>query len=110
MISLVPNGNGHVTLVLPETLDAQQGHAFRQAIRDALTRSPQEMTLDCGKLTYVDSTGLGLLSLANTEAKRLGCKVVLSNLSNGHVRKVLELMQFDRLFTIEGASSDGKVA
>ncbi len=92
---------GVVVLSLDQTLASEVGAQFKSLIRDALARTPKELHLDCRRITYIDSTGLGLLSLARTEAGRQGCTVKLINVPQGHPRKVLELVHFDRLFGME---------
>ena len=87
-----------VGLSLGESLGASDAGRFRDRTREALSRSPRELFLDCGSLTYIDSTGLGLLVLAQTEAAKFGCSVKLANVVNAHVRHVMGLMQYDQLF------------
>ncbi|NBX85779.1 MAG: anti-sigma factor antagonist [Proteobacteria bacterium] len=100
-MNLTPNAEpGHLTLQLPPQLNAEVGSQFRTKIREALGRSPKQLTIDCTHLTYIDSTGLGLLTLARSEAARIGCQITLANVGNNHPRKVLELMKFNQLFTI----------
>ncbi|MFZ2587098.1 MAG: STAS domain-containing protein [Alphaproteobacteria bacterium] len=85
-------------LHLSHTLDSESSHTFRQLVRQALEAKPTTLALDMTELTYIDSTGLGLLALTRTEAERIGCAVTLANVPNGHPRKVLELMKFDQMF------------
>jgi anti-anti-sigma factor len=94
---------GVVVVRLDQTLASEAGAMFRGLVREALTRSPKQLHIDCTLVTYIDSTGLGLLSLARTEASRQGCQVRLVNVPAGHPRKVLELVHFDKLFGIEAA-------
>lgn len=101
---LQPGGNKtSMVLTLDETLGAEIAPAFRDLIREALSHSPKTLELDCTSLTYIDSTGLGLLTLTRSEATRLGCSVKLVNVNNGHTRKVLELVKFDQIFPISYA-------
>lgn len=89
-------------IALGNVLDAEHGATFRKNIQQALVRNPQELEVDCSQLTYIDSTGLGLLTLARTEAQRINCKIRLTGVCN-HPRKVLEMMKFDQLFSIDYA-------
>lgn len=95
-LSIQPNST--VSIILDTTLNADNTGPFREYVREALGRSPREIIIDCGKLTYIDSTGLGLLTLARTEGSRIGCKIRLANILNPHVREVMDLMQFPQLF------------
>lgn len=87
-----------VGLTLGDSLGASDAGHFRDKTREALNRSPRELFLDCTNLTYIDSTGLGLLMLAQGEAAKFGCMVKLANVVNSHVRHVMGLMQYDQLF------------
>ncbi|MBI1308967.1 MAG: STAS domain-containing protein [Proteobacteria bacterium] len=93
-----------VTVVMDTTLNAEEASTFRAMVREALASSPKELVLDCSVLSYVDSTGLGLLTLARSEAARIGATVKLHNVNNGHTRKVLELVRFDQMFAITYSS------
>jgi anti-anti-sigma factor len=97
---LVVMNSTTVALQLPATMGASQASAFRDAIRAALARVPRELLLDCAGVTYIDSTGLGLLALAQGEASKLGCTLKLANVLNAHVRNLLTLMQYDQLFPL----------
>ncbi len=85
---------------LPPSCGAAQATSFRDAIRRALSRAPRELLLDCSQLTYIDSTGLGLLALAQGEAARVGCLMKLANVLNPHVRNLLTIMQYEQLFPL----------
>lgn len=105
-MNLLVGEKGVVTLVLEAALNAEGAPVFRGMVREALARSPKELVLDCTSLNYIDSTGLGLLTLAKSEASRIGCVVKLYNVSNGHTRKVLELVRFDQMFPIIYAKAE----
>jgi anti-anti-sigma factor len=87
-----------VGLSLGESLGSSDAGQFRERTREALSRSPRELLLDCSNLTYIDSTGLGLLVLAQGEAAKFGCVVKLANVVNSHVRHVMGLMQYEQIF------------
>jgi anti-anti-sigma factor len=89
-----------VGLSLGENFGASQASQFRERTREALSRGPRELFIDCTALTYIDSTGLGLLALAQGEAAKFGCMVKLANVVNSHVRHLLGLMHYDKIFPI----------
>lgn len=99
-MELSPLINRSITLTLGDTLDAESATPFRNLVREALDAKPETLNIDMHNLTYIDSTGLGLLTLARGEAERIACTVKLTQLPPGHPRKVLELMKFDLLFSI----------
>ncbi len=97
---LIVVSNTSVALRLPTTMGASQAASFRDGIRAALARAPRELLLDCAEVTYIDSTGLGLLALAQSEAVKIGCTIKLANVLNAHVRNLINLMQYDQLFPL----------
>lgn len=97
---LTPGTDQTITLALGPTLNAEYGQTFRMLVRQALEQAPTTLDIDMGDLTFIDSTGLGMLTLTRNEAEPLGCEVRLINLRPGHPRKVIELMCFDKLFTV----------
>ncbi|UCV14531.1 STAS domain-containing protein [Quatrionicoccus australiensis] len=60
---------------------------------------PVEVQLDCANLTYLDSSGLGLLLVVRDRARNLGCTVALLGCNAG-VREILGTVQFGRLFRV----------
>ena len=86
-------------LTMPPRLDSTQAQAFRTAIQQLLAGSLKQLELDCTGLEYVDSTGLGLLTLARGEAEVIGSTVSLTNIRwPSAVADVLMLVHFDQLF------------
>lgn len=85
------------TLALVGRLDAAQAPRLQAALAavDGAAR------LDCARLEYVSSAGLGVLLKAQ---KRLGAVggVTLCNLTP-HVLDVFRYSGFDQIFTIEGS-------
>lgn len=101
---LSPLEDKRITISLTHALDAEQAPTFRNLVKQALDHKPLTLAINMKDLTYIDSTGIGMLVLANTDAKRVGCEVRLTNLGTGHPRKVLELMRCDQIFPIEYAT------
>ncbi len=53
--------------------------------------------IDCTELTYIDSTGLGMLVSVNRVAKQHGTNVKLFGLKP-HILKIFELTNLNKLF------------
>lgn len=94
---------GQFVITLEKTFDFESHKAFREAVKDVMGKNPQSLKLDFGQVEYLDSSGLGMLMLAKHEADARGCNVTISNLKDGHARKVIELVRFDQMFTVEYA-------
>lgn len=89
----------HTRLTMPSRLDSTQAQPFRSAIQQVLAGGLKKLELDCLHLEYIDSTGLGLLTLARGEAQVVGGTVSLTNIRwPGTVADVLMLVHFDSLF------------
>ncbi len=56
--------------------------------------------LDLSGLNWINSAGLGMLILARETAEKSDLKLVLRS-PRGHVKSLLELGRFDKIFTIE---------
>lgn len=85
------------TLGLVGRLDAAQAPRLQAAL-DALAAATR---LDCARLEYVSSAGLGVLLKTQ---KRLGAAGGLTLVNpNPHILDVLRYSGFDQIFRIEGA-------
>ena len=87
------------TLALSGRLDAAQAPKLQAAL-DALTGAAR---LDCARLEYVSSAGLGVLLKTQ---KRLGAGggLTLAHV-NPHILDVLRYSGFDQIFRIESAAA-----
>lgn len=72
---------------------------FNQAIDDALASDAKEIVLNLRAVEYIDSAALGMLLVARSKAKDLG-KVISIEGSQGVVRQVLQIANFQNLFSI----------
>ncbi|MFP4147247.1 MAG: STAS domain-containing protein [Halorhodospira sp.] len=71
---------------------------FRQAYKGV--EGVRRYVIDLRETEYMDSSALGMLLLLREFAGDLGGEVILRNCSR-EVRKILEIANFQRLFTIE---------
>lgn len=90
-------------LNLPKAFDFSVHDAFRDAFKQLMTKNPTQVELDFAEVQVLDSAGLGMLMFAKHEAESQSCPLVLTNVPDGQPRQVLELVRFDRLFTIRFA-------
>jgi anti-sigma B factor antagonist len=87
------------TVLLAGRLDAAQSPAA-QAFLDKVQGTT---TLDCSKLDYISSAGLGVLLKTQKRLMASGGKLRLTGLSP-HLRDVFQYSGFDRIFEIEPAA------
>lgn len=73
---------------------------FKEAYTSLLDNADvRELEIDMSKLEYLDSSALGMLMLLNERAKEANRAVILADPSSA-VSQVLEVANFNRLFTI----------
>jgi len=88
---------------LQETLGFKDHQEFRRLLSDVLERKPSRVKVDLSALAMVDSAGLGLLVILNERVKQVGGSVVLSR-PNEDVKRLLAIVEFDKLFAIDAAA------
>jgi anti-sigma B factor antagonist len=91
----IENGPEGVVLIAGR-LDAAQSQAA-QAFLDKLEGAP---TLDCTRLEYISSAGLGVLLKTQKRLMASGGKLRLTGLSR-HLRDIFQYSGFDRIFEID---------
>lgn len=87
-------------LALNGRFDFSSHREFRNACDEAL-QSPEvkEIEADFSHVDYLDSSALGMLLLLREKAQNANLKVSLTNCA-GLVKQVLDMANFQRLFTI----------
>jgi len=74
---------------------------FRELLSEIKQSSCKVIVLDLTNLDWIDSAGLGMLILAKELAEKEELELVLRS-PRGHVKSLLELGRFEKIFTIEG--------
>jgi HptB-dependent secretion and biofilm anti anti-sigma factor len=92
-----------VRIGLQETLGFKDHQEFRRLLSDVLARKPSRVKVDLSALAMVDSAGLGLLVILNERVKQGGGSVTLSR-PNEDVKRLLAIVEFDKLFAIDAAA------
>jgi len=88
---------------LEETLGFKDHQEFRRLVSDVVERRPSRVRLDLSRLSMLDSAGLGLLVILNEQVKQGGGCVSLSR-PNEDVKRLLAVVEFDKLFAIDAAA------
>ncbi len=97
MLTIEPGAAGVV--VIEGRLDAAQA-AAAQSFLDGVAG---DVTLDCNRLEYISSAGLGVLLKTQKRLLASGGKLRLAGV-NRHVQDIFLYSGFDQLFEIEPAS------
>lgn len=94
-------GDGTVTAYLDGELDHHAAKGIREEIDENVERiKPALLTLDFKNVTFMDSSGIGLVMGRYRTMQVINGKLVVKNASL-HIRKVMRLAGLDRLANIE---------
>ena len=96
MLTIEPGADGAVAIA--GRLDAAQC----PAVQSYLDKAQGVVTLDCSRLEYISSAGLGVLLKTQKRLMASGGKLRLSHVSR-HLRDIFQYSGFDRIFEIEPA-------
>lgn len=72
---------------------------FGDALDKVLAARAADITIDMGGVTYIDSSALGLLLIAQDKARESHKNVTLSG-AQGTVKEILEIANFHKRFTM----------
>lgn len=86
-------------------IDIYTSPDFKKTILDAFEGRESDILIDCKKLEYVDSTGLGALIYILKKLKEKEYKIDLSNIKP-NIRKLFDITKLDKLFNIRGDVSE----
>ena len=97
-LNLIDEGN-HYLIELIGDLDIYNNKKFKEKLADIYEELDKDIVVDCSKLEYIDSTGLGsfisLLKLTRDEEKEITVKNLKKN-----IKKVFKITDLDKLFNI----------
>jgi anti-anti-sigma factor len=97
----IESADGRTTLRLAGRFDTQNSLALRNAAKPLLgAEDVSALVIDLEQVSFIDSSGLGLLLLLREQATAVGKSIILSRCSP-EVMKVLSITQFHRLFTMQ---------
>ncbi len=80
-------------------LDGTQATQFRREINDSLSKNTKIILIDFQDVTFMDSSGLGILVLALKNARTAGCELFLCSI-NEQIKMLFELTSMDQVFKI----------
>ena len=91
--------NGITILVVEGRVDSEGANQLDEAIRVATSGKKYKLIMDMANVRYINSVGLRILADALTQNKQHGGDLKLTSLTP-KVRRVLEIIGFDRFFSI----------
>ena len=97
----IEEGEGAVTAYLEGEIDHHSARDIREAIDSTLElHNVSLLTLDFGDVTFMDSSGIGLVMGRYRQMKFYGGELKVINTSP-HIYKVMKIAGLDRLAVIE---------
>ncbi len=89
-------GHGEAVVAVTGELDLSTAPALSRSLADVLDQRPQRVTLELGRLEFIDSTGLTLLVRTSNRLKEHDGTLRLAH-PTPPVRRVLEIVGLDGL-------------
>lgn len=105
----ISDHGGVKVVALEGELEVSEAPALRD-LMGALIEGPQSrVLLDLGQVSFIDSSGIGVLVGAHRRAEEAGARIGLASPSPG-VRRVFELTRTDRVLRLFDSVSTGVAA
>jgi len=80
-------------------IDIYSIEKFRETIEEKIKTQIPEIILDCSELSYMDSTGMGVLIELRNKTKEMGQKIIMIN-PRPNIKKLLALTGVDKIIEI----------
>lgn len=81
-------------------IDVSYAEEMKAALLAMINEKAADIVLDCVKLVYLDSSGLGALVSVLKQVKEQGYSVTITNLKP-HIAKIFTITKLDTVFNIE---------
>jgi anti-sigma B factor antagonist len=91
--------DGVVDIKLKRKFNIEEVERFEKELSHYLNETTQTITIDFGKLDYIDSSALGSLIKSMNTAKNMGIEFILYEMSPS-IYNIFHLAYLDRFFTI----------
>lgn len=100
MIIDIKSENGHAVAVLNGEIDHHNAKEIRNRLDNYITAThPLELAMDFGNITFMDSSGIGLIMGRSRLMHEYGGNLEIRN-SQPYIKRVLKLAGMERLVKI----------
>jgi len=89
-----------ITVALTGKIYSQDAAVVRDELLEEIDRGVINISIDLSELTYIDSTGLGVLVTLHKRTKEKNGKLVLIG-AQGLVEQLLKRTRLDKIFFVE---------
>ncbi|WKY47026.1 STAS domain-containing protein [Eubacteriaceae bacterium ES3] len=87
------------TVTIKGEVDIYSVDQFRESIEKSINQKKSKIILDCTELSYIDSTGMGVLIEMRNKTRELGQNMIVKN-PRPNVKKLLALTGVDKIIEI----------
>ena len=105
----ISDQHGITVVVLEGELEVSEAPALRDLLGSLIAGPQSRILLDLGQVSFIDSSGIGVLVGAHRRAEEAGARIGLAA-PNAGVRRVFELTRTDRVLRIYDSVPDGVAA
>ena len=95
-IADIVNGRRGITAVKGEIVLGEESNAFREKIKELLMAGKKKIVLNVANVSYIDSTGVGVLVACFNSARSHDAALKLANVWS----RFREVLQMTRLLTV----------
>lgn len=99
------NGDDHCILDIVGELDAHTAHELEDALQELIHRKQFKIVVNCSKLEYIASAGLGVFMAYIEDVRSMGGDIKLSEMKP-KVFHVFDLLGFPALYDIVDSEAD----
>lgn len=92
--------NGNTQIVLSGEIDIYTSQSFKNELNQVVSSCKGDIFIDCKELSYIDSTGLGILVGALKEIRKDNNDIYICNLKE-NIKKLFIITGLDKLFKIK---------
>lgn len=89
-LTTAESAKGTTVVALQGEMDMYSSHELKEYVNEHFTRGVGALIVDCEELSYIDSSGVGVLLFTFAQSKKTGAQVWFVNV-HGSVRRVIEL-------------------
>jgi stage II sporulation protein AA (anti-sigma F factor antagonist) len=101
-VAEVASGNGYVVVSLAGELDLAEAAGLRKVLDRVVTSTPRLVVIDTAALTFLDSSGIGILVAAHNAHEGAGGHFVIANLGES-TGKPVRLTEVDTAIPVHWA-------
>jgi anti-sigma B factor antagonist len=88
------------TIKLSGEMDINSSDEVKQELQDIIDQNIADIEIDCAELSYIDSTGIGVLIGILKKIKKSDKKIVLKN-TKDNIKRLFNITGLDKIFIIE---------